>query len=123
MTPRFDSHLKITDNPTGLNYEQSSAFIKDRAEWEAEHAEKEAALETQVNALTANEATLQSSLDNARHRLSETSNSLRSYMEQNKKLRENSIGYMIMHVCVTAIAAFILMFIIGYFAELECEHC
>jgi hypothetical protein len=45
ITPRFDSHLKIMDNPTGLNYEQSSAFAKDREEWEAEHIDKETELE------------------------------------------------------------------------------
>jgi len=114
ITPRFDSHLKITDNPTGLNYEQSSAFAKDRAEWEAEHIDKATALEGEVNALTTSVTSLQSSLSNTQHRLNETSKTLRRYMEDNQKLRNDSLGYMIKHVGITIAVAFILLFIISY---------
>jgi Skp family chaperone for outer membrane proteins len=113
ITSRFDSHLRITDNPTGLNYEQSSAFAKDRAGWEAAHIDKETALEGQVNALTANVTSLQSSLDSTQQRLNETSKSLRTYIEQNQKLRNDSFGYMIKHILITVIVAFFMLFIVS----------
>ena len=116
MTPRFDSHLKITDNPTGLNYDQSSAFAKDRAEWEAEHIDKAAVLEEQVDALTKNVTSLQSSLGSTQQRLDETSRSLKSYIEQNQKLRDNSFKYMILHVSgtffVTLLTTFLLLLLV-----------
>jgi hypothetical protein len=114
ITPRFDSHLKITDNPTGLNYEQSSAFANDRAEWEAEHVEKKTALEGQVNDLKANVTTLQSQYSNTLQRL-KTVTDERDKIQN--KLRNWNSNLMNTYLALSGggfVAAFLLMFIISY---------
>lgn len=114
ITPRFDSHLIITENPTGLKYDQSSAFAKDRAEWEAEHINKETALEGQVNALTANVTSLQSHIGDIRQRLTTMTadrDKIRDkYHRSNSGLMDGYIAYL----SIGFLIAVILMFIISY---------
>ena len=114
ITPRFDSHLKITDNPTGLKYEQSFAFAKDRAEWEAKHVEKNSALERDVSILKEKEASLQSSLNDTKQRLVEVIAERNKFRDKYNYSNSGSQGTYIACFAIGAIVVFILMFIISY---------
>jgi len=116
MTPRFDSHLKITDNPTGLNYEQSSAFVKDRAEWEAELADKATALEGQVSALTESVTSLQSHLEGKRQNLTTMTADRDKWQKKYYNLNNGLMEAYLKCSAVVLLVAFILMFIISYAA-------
>lgn len=114
ITPRFDSHLKITDNPTGLNYEQSSAFAKDRAEWDAVHINKATALEEQVNSLTANVTALQSSLGNTRERFKAMTAERDKFQRQYDNLNNGLMFAYIKGFAIVFSILFLLIFIISY---------
>ena len=112
ITPRFDSHLKIMDNPTGLNYEQSSAFAKDREEWEAEHIAKETELEEQAKDLKENATNLHFHLSEAQQRLA----TMTAERDKYKKLYSSDSGILGVFIkCfIGFLFALILMFIISY---------
>jgi hypothetical protein len=118
ITPRFNSHLKIMDNPTGLNYEQSSAFGKDRAAWEAEYTDKETALEGQINALTANIESLQSDLSAKQQCLTTMAAERNNFQDRYNNLNNGLMGVYVKCSTITffvaGISIFILMFIISY---------
>ena len=116
ITPRFDSHLTIMDNPTGLKYEQSSAFGKDRAEWEAEHIDKETALTGQVSALTENVTSLQSHLQDARQRLSATQSDLEKTKRDRDKFKYDASNQVMQFSAVACGIVFIMMFFISFCA-------
>jgi len=105
ITPQFDSHLKITDNPTGLDYDQSNAFTKNREEWEAEHIEKEAELNEQIDDLT----TLKSNLE---HQLTDTEQRLKKMTENRDSLFNKLEGEGLRHAKWAAFAVG-LTFIVG----------
>ncbi|MDR1925070.1 MAG: hypothetical protein LBQ66_11925 [Planctomycetaceae bacterium] len=107
ITPRFNSHLKITDNPTGLNYEESSAFVKDKTAWEAEHIDKETALEGQVNALSAN-------LDDTYQTLSAVRSDLDRKRNELNRYRESINGTVFLWSSISIGVFFIVMFIISF---------
>jgi hypothetical protein len=113
ITPRFDSHLKITDNPTGLNYDQSAAFAKDRAEWDAEHIDKETALEGQVNTLTENVTHLKSTLDNTYQTLNAVRSDLDRKRNELNRYRESINGTVIKLSAICTCAVFVVMFIVS----------
>jgi hypothetical protein len=114
ITPRFDSHLTITDNPTGLKYDQSAAFIKDRAEWEAEHVEKTIGLEGQVSALSENVTALQSSLGNKQQELREMTKTRDQIRDKYLQLSRGLTNVYVTCLSIGFVVAFILMFIISY---------
>jgi hypothetical protein len=113
ITSRFDSHLKILDNPTGLQYDQSSAFVKDRAEWEAEHVDKETALAEQASALTANVTSLQSHLQDARQRLSTSQSDLEKTKRDRDKFKYGASNRVMQFSAVSCGIVFIMMFFIS----------
>ena len=113
ITPRFDSHLKITDNPTGLNYEQSSAFTQDRADWEAEHIDKRAELEEQVNTLTASVTTLRSSLSDTQQRLVTMTTERNKLQNKCTELSNGAISTYIVCLAIGFLITLTLTFIIS----------
>jgi hypothetical protein len=113
ITPRFDSHLKITDNPTGLKYDQSAAFAKDRAEWEAEHVEKATALEVQISALKENVTSLQSCLRDTQQRLTTMTADRDKFRDKYSAFDNGSMGAYIASLAIGLFITFILMFIVS----------
>jgi len=116
ITPRFDSHLKITDNPTGLNYEQSPAFVKDRTEWEAEHIEKNKALEGHVSILKEQVSSLQNANENLKQLVTTRTAERDKFQKKSRDVYDGLSAVYIQTSAIVFAITFVLMFIISYAA-------